>query len=106
MAPEQKRAVTTADIAAAVAQLDDTALIDVRDRAILLLGYAGGMRRSELAGLTVTDMTSAPEGLLIQLRRSKTDPEGRGRRIEIVYGSDPATCPVRAYRAWTQAARH
>lgn len=74
VAPVQKRAVTTADIAAVVAQLDEVTLIDLRDRVILLVGFAGGMRRSELAGIHVDDVTSAPEGLLIRLRRSKTDP--------------------------------
>jgi len=103
VAPHQKRAVTTEEIAAAVAQLGSR-LIDHRDRALLLLGFAGGMRRSELAALTVDDVAAAPEGLLVHLRRSKTDPEGRGRRIEIVYGTHPPTCPVRAYRTWVRAA--
>ncbi|HTT92595.1 MAG TPA: site-specific integrase, partial [Acidimicrobiales bacterium] len=99
----QKRAVTTEEIAAAVDQLGNR-LIDRRDRALLLVGYAGGMRRAELAGLDVADVASAPEGLLLHLRRSKTDPEARGRRVEVVYGTNPATCPVRAYRAWMRAA--
>ena len=98
VAPSQKRALTTEEIAAAVAQLGDR-LIDHRDRALLLLGFAGGMRRSELAALDTSDITPAPEGLLVHLRRSKTDPEGRGRHIELVYGTHPPTCPVRAYRA-------
>ena len=95
--------MTTEEIAAAVELLDDR-LIDRRDRAILLVGYAGGMRRAELASLDVADVAAAPEGLLIRLRRSKTDPEARGRRVEIVYGTNPSTCPVRAYRAWVRAA--
>jgi len=41
-----------------------------------------------------------PEGLLVRLVRSKADQEAAGRRVEIVYGTDAATCPVRAYRAW------
>lgn len=100
----QKRAITTEEIAAALDQLDDRRLLDVRDRALLLVGYAGGMRRGELAALAVKDVVSVPEGLLVGLRRSKTDPEGRGRRVEIVYGANAATCPVRAYRAWIRAA--
>ena len=67
---------------------------------ILLLGFAGGMRRSELAGLDVADLEDHPDGLLVHLVRSKTDQEGRGRRIEIVYGTDPNTCPVTAVRTW------
>jgi integrase len=102
VAPRQKRAITTADITAAVSHLDDT-LAARRDRAILLLGYAGAMRRSELAAVTVADIDQVPEGLLIRLRRSKTDQEARGRKIEIVYGTHPTTCPVRALRAWLTA---
>ncbi len=43
------------------------------------------------------------EGLLVHLERSKTDQEGKGRRVEIVYGTDSATCPVRAWRTWLGA---
>jgi len=100
----QKRAVTTAEIRTAVTELGES-LIELRDRVVLLVGFAGGMRRSELAGLCVGDVEDATEGLLIHLRRSKTDQEGRGRRVEVVYGTDPVTCPVRAYRAWIEAAR-
>ncbi|MHB8295042.1 MAG: site-specific integrase [Acidimicrobiales bacterium] len=99
----QKRAVTTEEVKAAVAQLGE-GLAEMRDKVVLLVGFAGGMRRSELAGIAVTDVEAAPEGMLVHLRRSKTDPEARGRRIEIVYGTDPATCPVRAYRTWVRAA--
>jgi integrase len=102
VAPRQKRAVTTADIKAAVAHLGDTPA-ERRDRAILLVGFAGAMRRSELAAITVADVDEVPEGLLIRLGRSKTDQEARGRKIEIVYGTDPVTCPVRAWRAWLTA---
>ena len=102
VAPVQKKPVTTADIRAAVTRLSPTVQGD-RDRVILLLGFAGGMRRSELAGLDVDDLEDHPDGLLVHLVRSKTDQEGRGRRIEIVYGTDPATCPVTAVRTWLAA---
>ncbi len=103
VAPRQKRAVTTADVKAAVAPLGDSAA-DRRDRAILLVGFAGAMRRSELAAITAADVDDVAEGLLIRLRRSKTDQEARGRRIEVVYGNHPDSCPVRAWRAWVTAA--
>lgn len=99
VAPTRKRAVATADIRAAVTRLG-TRPIDDRDRLVLLLGFASGMRRNELAGLNIGDVVEVPEGLLVHLRTSKTDQEGRGRRIEIVYGQDPTTCPVTAYRTW------
>ena len=104
VAPAQKKGITTGDIQAAVAALP-VDLAGHRDRLLLTLGFAGGFRRSELAGITVADVDEVPEGLLVHLGRSKTDQEGRGRQVEIVYGSVPATCPVRAWRRWLTEAR-
>ncbi len=73
-----------------------------RDRALLLLGFAGAMRRSELVGLDVADVTEGTDGLRVHLQRSKTDQEGAGRTIGIPFGSNPVTCPVRAWRAWLE----
>jgi site-specific recombinase XerD len=79
-------------------------LAGTRNRAILLLGFAGAFRRSEIAGLAVEDLAFTADGLVVTLRRSKTDQEGAGRKVGIPYGSTPATCPVRAVRAWIEAA--
>jgi site-specific recombinase XerD len=79
-------------------------LRDVRDRALILIGFAGAMRRSELVALDVGDISEVAEGLRIQVRRSKTDQQGRGDVIGLMYGSDPDTCPVRSWRAWLEAA--
>jgi len=73
-----------------------------RDRALLLLGFAGALRRSELVGLDVADITEGTDGLTVRLRRSKTDQEGAGRTVGVSYGSNPVTCPVRAWRAWLE----
>ena len=73
-----------------------------RDHALLLLGFAGALRRSELVGLDVADFTEGTDGLTVRLRRSKTDQEGAGRTVGIPYGSKEATCPVRAWRAWLE----
>ena len=73
-----------------------------RDRALLLLGFAGALRRGELVGLDVADITEGTDGLTVHLRRSKTDQEGAGRTVGIPYGSNQATCPVRAWRAWLE----
>jgi site-specific recombinase XerD len=73
-----------------------------RDRALLLLGFAGALRRSELVGLDVADVTEGSDGLTVHLRRSKTDQEGAGRTVGIPFGSNPITCPVRAWRAWLE----
>lgn len=76
-----------------------------RDRAMLLMGFAGGFRRSELAALRVADVAVEKDGLLVSLQRSKTDQEGQGRKVGLPYGSNPETCPVRAYVDWRRAAR-
>lgn len=79
-------------------------LLGVRDRALILLGYAGAMRRSELVGLDVTDLALAEEGLVVVIRKSKTDQVGVGRKIGIPFGEHPETCPVRAVQAWIEEA--
>jgi integrase len=78
--------------------------IGTRDRAILCIGFAGAFRRSELAGLDLADLHFGADGLTINLRRSKTDQDGAGRKVGIPYGGTPATCPVRAVQAWKAAA--
>jgi integrase len=77
----------------------------MRDRALLLLGFAGAFRRSELVGLDVADLEFARAGLIVTLRKSKTDQEGRSRRLGIPFGSSEQTCPVRSLQAWLEAAR-
>ncbi len=81
-----------------------SSLLGLRDRALLLLGFAAALRRSELVGLDVGDVAFTREGLVITLRRSKTDQEGQGRTIGIPPGANAATCPVRALKAWLKAA--
>ena len=71
----------------------------VRDRAMLLIGFAGGFRRSELVALDFEDMELADEGLIVTIARSKTDQLGEGRRLGIPYAR-PTLCPVRAFLAW------
>ncbi len=93
-APVQKAPALTDDIRAMV-DVADGGLIGTRDRALVLLGFAGAFRRSELVGLDVEDCAFTRDGLTITLRRSKTDQDGAGRRIGIPYGSNPDTCPVR-----------
>ncbi len=103
-AQEGKKPFLTADLRAVMEQLPAD-LLGLRDRALLLVGFAGGFRRSELAALTVEDLRDTPEGIAIRLGRSKTDQEGQGRRVALPYGSDPLTCPVRVLRRWLEEAR-
>ena len=101
-APRKVRAARTKVVTTIVASLDDR-LADIRDRALLLFGLAAALRRSELVGLDVEDVSEDDHGLRLLLRRSKTDQEGETKTIGVPYGSHPATCPVRAWRAWLAA---
>lgn len=75
-------------------------LASVRDRCLLVLGFALGCRRGELAALDVADVTVTDAGLDVVVRKSKTDQAAAGRTVTVLYGSDPATCPVRLTRTW------
>ncbi len=71
----------------------------IRDRALILLGFAAALRRSELVALDVQDLEFVKEGLIVRLPRSKTDQEGEGRKIAVPYGRTSA-CPVKAVEDW------
>lgn len=98
-----KAPATTPTLRTLVEACPDT-LIGLRDRALLLIGFAGAFRRSPLVALDVADIAFRHEGLVIHIRKDKTDQEQQGRDIGIPYGSNPTTCPVRALRAWLDAA--
>jgi integrase len=85
-------------------RIDPTTPVGLRDRAILLVGFAVGLRRSELVALRVEDITPSPDGLTIRIPRSKTDQQGRGQEVLLVYAETPRPCPVRALRAWLDTA--
>ena len=73
-----------------------------RDRALLLIGFAGGFRRSELVGLTSGDVERVRQGIVLTLRRSKTDQTGEGRKIGIPLARG-RWCPVGALEQWLAA---
>ena len=102
-AGEGKKPLLTVDLRKILAALPPD-LQGTRDRALLLTGFAGGFRRSELARLRREDLKETAEGVVAILRRSKTDPEGQGRPVALPFGSDPLTCPVRALRTWIDQA--
>ncbi|MCM3887168.1 site-specific integrase [Frankia sp. R82] len=104
MRPTRKTALDTDLLARVVAPLGDEELADVRDRALLLVGFAGCLRRGELVGLDVADLDETPDGLVVHVRRSKTDQDGAGALVGITYGSHRTTCPVRAWTAWARRA--
>jgi site-specific recombinase XerD len=98
-----KEPLFTEEIRKMIAALPEK-LQGVRDRALLVIGFAGGFRRSELAALHIEDVAETEDGLVLSLRWSKTDQEGRGSKVALPFGSHPETCPVRAFRAWKAAA--
>jgi integrase len=102
VAQDHKKPALTKHIRLMVAHLPDS-LLGRRDRALLLLGFAGAMRRSELVGVDVSDVARADEGLVVTIRKSKTDQVGQGRKVGIPFGSSPETCPVRAVHGWLEA---
>ena len=73
-----------------------------RDKALLLIGFAGGLRRSELVGLDVADVEHVRQGIILYLRRSKTDQEGNGHKLGIPHGRN-RWCPVVALERWLSA---
>jgi site-specific recombinase XerD len=77
---------------------------DMRDKALLLLGFAGAFRRSELVGLDVADIEHVRQGIVVTLRRSKTDQEGRGYKLGIPFGRS-RWCPVKHLADWLDHAK-
>jgi len=102
-APLRKRPVLIADLKRILAQLPDSSL-GKRDRALLLLGFTGAFRRSELVGLNREDVQETGAGLIVTIRRSKTDQAGQGRKVGIPPGSNRPTCPLQALEDWCTAA--
>jgi len=98
----QKTAAVTETIRLMVRTRDNTP-IGIRDRALLLVGFAGAFRRSELVHIDREDVRITREGLTIYLMRSKTDQEGQGQLVGIPYGHYEETCPVRALQHWLKA---
>lgn len=103
-APDAKAPLTVDDLRSALRGNASDGLKGLRDHALLLVGFAGAFRRSELVGIDVERLEFVAEGVVVTLPRSKTDQEGAGRKIAIPLGNDAETCPVRALTAWLGAA--
>ncbi|TXN76621.1 tyrosine-type recombinase/integrase, partial [Methylobacterium sp. WL18] len=101
-AQRHAEALTVPRLRQVLTGLGDT-LGDRRDRALLLVGTAAALRRSELVALDVADIAVLPEGLRITIRRSKTDQDGAG--VVLAVGrTGTATCPAAAFATWLAAA--
>lgn len=74
--------------------------IGIRDRAIVLFGFVGAFRRSELSNLIMGDLVFSDEGVAVTIRNSKTDQEGENQTIGIPMGKKEYFCPVRALQGW------
>jgi site-specific recombinase XerD len=92
--------VTIAALRAMTDALDRHSLAGIRDSALLVLGFALGARRSELAALDIADLSFTAEGVEVQIRTSKTDRDSHGRTAALPYGAHSVTCPVRTTQAW------
>lgn len=99
IAQKGKRPLLIGDIRKIAAECPKTAA-GHRDRLLILLGFAGAFRRSELANLRVQDLTIYKDGVVVELPRSKTDQEGEGRKVGIARGERAFTCPLRALDTW------
>lgn len=102
VARRQVAPLTAAELRGVCAALPAT-LAGLRDRALLLVGMGAALRRSELAALEVDDLEVRRDGLVVHVRRSKTDQEAQGVEVGVARGRLAATCPVRALEAWLRA---
>lgn len=100
--PNQKVALLTENVRQMIAATADS-LQGRRDRAIILIGFAGAFRRDELSCLRIEDVTFVERGMEVTLKRSKTDQEARGHIKAIAFGEFAETCPVRRLREWLSA---
>lgn len=104
MAPNGKAPLLPAQLRQAIEALPDT-LLGKRDHALLVIGFAGAFRRSELVALTMEDIQTTHEGLIVTLRRSKTDQKGQTMVRGLPKGTSESTCPVRVLEQWVTAAK-
>ena len=96
----QAHPLTAAEVGRILSAINPGTAIGIRDRALILLGYASALRPSELAALHTSDVATRPGGLLVTIRRSKTDQEGVGQLVGVAAGSRHLTDPVGALVDW------
>lgn len=104
-APAQKTPLLIEDLRRILPMLDLSTPLGLRDRALLLIGFAGGFRASEIGGILAADIQPTGKGVIITIRKSKTDQRGEGQRVGIPTGQEPETCPVAALKDWVTAAK-
>ena len=77
----------------------------LRDRSIILVGFGGGFRRTELISIDHEDLEFVPEGLKITIRRSKTDQFGEGMIKGLPYFTNETYCPVTSLKKWLEISK-
>jgi len=103
LAPEQAPPLLVRHLEKIAARMPATDPVAIRDKALILLGWAGALRRSEIAALDRAHAVFTAEGIQLTIASSKTDQEGHGELIPIEPAVNPALCPVSAVRAWLEA---
>lgn len=93
------------DLLEIVKTLKTQDLVDLRDKTLLIIGFMGAFRRSELVGIRVEELTFERRGLEIFLPSSKTDQEGRGNVVALPFLRNEDICPVRTMRRWLDTAQ-
>lgn len=83
-----------------IKSIDVSTPTGLRNRALLLLGFTGAFRRSELEALNIEHLAFDEEGLVVSLDQSKTNQLGQAEEKAIFYSPDPALCPIRSLQAW------
>ena len=86
-------------------QQDKEEIKKFRDRSIILIGFSGGFRRNEIVSLDYEDLDFVPEGLKINLRRSKTDQFGKGFVKGLPYFDSAQYCPVVSLKKWIEISK-
>ena len=86
-------------------QLDKEEIKKFRDRSIILIGFSGGFRRNEIVSLDYDDLDFVPEGLKINIKRSKTDQFGVGFTKALPYFDSTQYCPVVSLKKWIEISK-
>lgn len=97
----KKKAIKAEDLREILKPLHQSdKLIDIRDKSLLLIGFCGAFRRSELAGICMEHIDFDLDGITIIIPYSKTDQEGKGQSVSVPRGKYKETCPILALHKW------
>lgn len=103
--PKGKEPLLVEDLKKIVELCDTTTLSGIRDKAVLLVGFGSSLRRSDISNLDFEDISKAEEGLVLMIRKEKTDQKRLGRKVGLPYGKYPETCAIRALCHWIEASQ-